>query len=87
MARKVDLDRIPTAERKANFLVDTARALLQWGKHDKAYAILRAAEEAAHEEIAGRPSVHQVVRDLIVSAPPGIRRDAEQFAVKIGIAR
>jgi hypothetical protein len=87
VARKVDLDKIPTPERKANLLVDTARALLQWGKHESSYAVLRAAEETAHEEVAGRPSVHQVVRDLIVSAPPSIRRDVEQFATQVGVTR
>jgi hypothetical protein len=86
-ARKVDPGMIPTVERKATFLVDTARAFLQWGKHEKAYIALRAAEETAHEEVAGRPSVHQVVRDLVTSAPPSVRRDAEHLATQIGIAR
>jgi hypothetical protein len=42
-------------KRKATLLVDTARAFLQWGKHEKAYLALRAAEEAAQEErVCGR---------------------------------
>ncbi len=86
-ARKVDPGMIPTIERKATFLVDTARAFLQWGKHANACIALRAAEETAHEEVAGRPSVHQVVRDLVTSAPPSVRRDAEQLATQIGVAR
>jgi transcriptional regulator with XRE-family HTH domain len=86
-ARKVDPGMIPTTERKATFLVDTARAFLQWGKHANACIALRAAEETAHEEVAGRPSVHQVVRDLVTSAPPSVRRDAEQLATQIGVAR
>jgi hypothetical protein len=86
-ARKTDLDAIPNAERKAPFLVDTARAFLQWGKHEKACIALRAAEETAHEEVAGRPSVHRVVRDLIATAPPGIRREADQLAAQIGVSR
>ena len=86
-ARKVDPGMIPTTERKATFLVDTARAFLQWGKHANACIALRAAEETAHEEVAGRPSVHQVVRDLVTSAPPSVRRDAEQLATQIGVVR
>jgi transcriptional regulator with XRE-family HTH domain len=86
-ARKVDLSMIPTPEREATFLVDTARAFLQWGKHAKAYIALRAAEETAHEEVAGRPSVHRVVRELMTSAPPSIRRDVDQLATQIGVAR
>jgi hypothetical protein len=86
-ARKTDFDMITTPERKATFLVDTARAFLQWGKHDKAYAALRAAEETAHEEVAGRPAVHGVIRELASSAPPGMRREISQFAVQVGIAQ
>jgi hypothetical protein len=86
-ARKIDPSLIPTAERKATLLVDTARAFLQWGKHEKAYVALRAAEKTAHEEVTGRPSVHRVVRELITTAPPSMRREAEQLATQIGVAR
>ena len=74
-------------ERKASLLIDTARAFLQWGRHEKAYIALRAAEEVAPEEVTGRPSVHRLLRDLITSAPTSTRRDAEQFATQIGITR
>src|SRR5262249_46830287 len=87
VARKIDLSAIEVTERKASLLVDTARAFLQWGKHEKAYIALRAAEETAHEEVAGRPSVHRVVRELMTSAPPSMRRNIEQFAAQIGVSR
>jgi hypothetical protein len=87
VARGIDLRAITVTERKASLLIDTARAFLQWGRHEKAYIALRAAEETAPEEVTGRPPVHRLVRDLITSAPPGIRRDAEQFATQIGITR
>jgi hypothetical protein len=48
---------------------------------------LRAAEETAHEEVAGRPSVHRVIGDLLVSAPPSIRRDVKEFADQMGVTR
>jgi transcriptional regulator with XRE-family HTH domain len=84
VARGIDLNTITVPERKASLLIDTARAFLQWGKPDKAYIALRAAEQAAHEEVAGRPSVHRVVRQLVTAAPPTLQRDAEQFAAQIG---
>jgi hypothetical protein len=68
-------------------LIDVARAFLQWGRHEKAYLSLRAAEEVAHEEVAGRPSVHRLVRELLITAPQSIRRDAEEFAAQIGVTR
>jgi hypothetical protein len=87
VARRIDPTTITVTERKATLLVDTARAFLQWGKHDKAYIALRAAEKTAHEEVAGRPSVHRVIRDLLVTAPPSIRRDVQEFAAQMGVAR
>jgi hypothetical protein len=87
VARGIDLRAITVTERKASLLIDTARAFLQWGRHEKAYIALRAAEEVAPEEVTGRPSVHRLIRDLITTAPPSTRRDAEQFATQIGITR
>ena len=87
VARSIDLSAIPVTERKASLLIDTARAFLQWGRHENACIALRAAWEIAPEEVTGRPSVHRLVRDLITTAPPSIRRNAEQFAHQIGITR
>ncbi len=85
VARTVDLDKIDVTERKASFLMDTARAFLQCGKHERAYLALRAAEEIAPEEITGRPSAHRLVRDLVTTGPPSVQRRAEDFARRIGI--
>jgi len=86
LAREIDPAAITVTERKATLLIDVSRAFLQWGRHDKAYAALRAAEHAAHEEVAGRPSVHRMVRELIAAAPPSVRRDAAEFATQIGVS-
>jgi hypothetical protein len=86
VARGIDLSTITVTERKATLLIDTARAFLQWGRHEKAYIALRAAEKIAHEEVAGRPSVHRLVRELITSAPPTVRRDAAHFAARVGVS-
>jgi len=87
LARTIDLDRITVTERKASFLIDTARAFLQCAKHEKVYLALRAAEQMAHEEIAGRPSVHRLINDLIATAPPSIQRHAEAFGRQLGVPR
>ena len=69
-------------------VLETARGrFFQWGRHEKAYIALRAAEATAHEEVAGRPSVHRLVRDLRAAAPPSIRGDVDQFAAQIGVSR
>jgi hypothetical protein len=38
------------------------------------------AEETAHEEVADRPSVHRVIRELVTSVPPSMRRDVADLA-------
>ncbi len=84
VARAVDLTAIDVTERKATFLMDTARAFLQCGRHERAYLALRAAEEIAPEEITGRPAAHRLVRDLMNTAPLSVQRHAEDFARRIG---
>ncbi|WP_246237174.1 XRE family transcriptional regulator [Actinomadura chibensis] len=84
-ARHIDLDRIPLTERKATLLIDTSRALTQWGKHDKAYDVLRFAHQLAPEEISARPAVHRTLRDLMATAPPSIKRQLRDFTANIGV--
>jgi hypothetical protein len=86
VASRVDLSKVTVTERKATLFLDVSRAFLQWGHHEKAYTALRAAEATAHEEVAGRPSVHRLLRDLRATAPASIRRDVGQFAAQIGAA-
>jgi len=86
VAGRVDLSKVTVTERRATLLLDVSRAFLQWGRHEKAYTALRAAEATAHEEVAGRPSVHRLLRDLRTAAPASIRRDVDQFAAQIGVA-
>ena len=85
VARTVDLGKIDVTERKASFLMDTARAFLQCGRHERAYLALRAAEEIAPEEITGRPAARRLVRDLMSTAPLSVQRQAEDFARRIGV--
>jgi hypothetical protein len=86
VASKVDLSQVTVTERRATLLLDVSRAFLQWGRHDKAYAALRAAEATAHQEVAGRPSVHRLLGELRLTAPASIRRDVDQFAAQMGVA-
>ncbi|MGH7610375.1 MAG: XRE family transcriptional regulator, partial [Candidatus Dormibacteria bacterium] len=87
LARQINLAAITVTERKACLLIDIARAFLQWGRYEQAYVALRAAEETAPEEVAARPAVCTLVLNLAALAPPGIRRDAQQFATRIGATR
>ena len=59
----------------------------QWGKHEKAYYALRAAEELAPQEVRSRPAVRRLVSDLLATAPPTIRPHLSEFAARIGTPR
>jgi transcriptional regulator with XRE-family HTH domain len=80
IARSISLGQVTVTERKASLLIDTARAFLQYGKHENSYLTLRAARDVAPEEITRRPAVHQLVRDLVTTAPPSVQRQAKDFA-------
>jgi hypothetical protein len=82
--RKVNIDWLPITERKASFLIDTARAFAQWGKHEKAYQAIRAAEHLAPQEVGGRPAVRRLVGDLLATAPPTVRPHIRDLADRIG---
>ena len=84
VARTIDLAAIDVTERKASFLMDTARAFLQYGRHDRAYLALRAAEDIAPEDLTGRPAARRLVRDLMATAPLSLQRQAEDFARRVG---
>jgi hypothetical protein len=84
-ARKVDLDLLPITERKAAFIVDVARAYVQWGKHEKACNALRAAKLLAPQEVSSRPVVRRLVADLLVTSPPAVRLQLRELADHIGV--
>lgn len=80
-ARRVDPAALPTTERRARYWIDVARAFDQWGKPDRCYRALLAAEQAAAQEIR-RASVRTMAAGLLRHdrALPGVR----QFAGRIG---
>ena len=80
----MNLDQLTVTERKASFFVDTAQAFSQWGKHEKAFHALRAAEELAPQEVRSRPAVRRLVSDLLATAPPTVRPHLSEFAARIG---
>ncbi|MFJ9698366.1 helix-turn-helix domain-containing protein [Streptomyces fradiae] len=54
-ARRVDPAALPTTERQARYWIDVARAFDQWGKPDRCYRALLAAERAAPQEVRRGP--------------------------------
>jgi transcriptional regulator with XRE-family HTH domain len=80
-ARRVDVAQLPTTERQARYWIDVARAFDQWGKPDRCYRALLAAEQAAPQEVR-RGAVRTMTADLIRHDRklPGVRA----FATRVG---
>ncbi|GAA0425125.1 XRE family transcriptional regulator [Streptomyces luteireticuli] len=73
-ARRIDPAALPTTERRARYWIDVARAFDQWGKPERCYRALLAAEQAAPQEV-GRGSVRVMAAGLMRHdrALPGVR--------------
>jgi tetratricopeptide (TPR) repeat protein len=84
LARRIDVDQIPIAERKASLYIDAAQAFAQWGKHEQAYQALRAADQVAPEEVRARRAVQALAAELVARAPRTVRAQAREFAEQIG---
>jgi hypothetical protein len=84
-AKRLRPAEIPTPERQGRFWVDVARAYHQWGKPERCFAALIAAERAAPAEVRYRPPVYRMAESLLRSgsqhALPGLRT----FARRIGL--
>lgn len=80
-ARRIDPAALPTTERQARYWVDVARAFDQWGKPDRCYRALLAAEQAAPQEVR-RSSVRTMAANLMRHdrTLPGVRA----FAHRVG---
>ncbi|MFD0499384.1 MULTISPECIES: helix-turn-helix transcriptional regulator [Streptomyces violaceusniger group] len=63
-ARHIDTQTLPTPERRARYWIDVARSFDQWGKPDRCYHALLAAEQAAPQEVR-RSTVRTMATDLL----------------------
>jgi transcriptional regulator with XRE-family HTH domain len=84
-AKGIQLEKVPVTERRVSFLIDVAAAYLQWGKHERAYQALCAAERLAPQELAARPAVRQFISDTWASAPAPLSHRVEALARRTGV--
>ncbi|MFE2721439.1 helix-turn-helix domain-containing protein [Kitasatospora sp. NPDC059327] len=84
LARTIDAGTLPTAERQARFFIDVARAFDQWGKPERCFKALLAAEGAAPQEIH-RGAVRGLAGSLLRydRKLPGVRDFAARAGVRI----
>ncbi|WP_084505234.1 helix-turn-helix domain-containing protein [Nocardia harenae] len=85
-ARRIDPASIRSAETRARYWSDVARAFHQWGKFEQCYGALRAAEHAAPDEVRYRKPIQQITFDLLQdphsAALPGLRSFADRTGTR-----
>jgi hypothetical protein len=58
-------------ERRADYLLDSARGWAQWGKQEQAVSALLDADQLAPQEVRCRPVARQLISELAHSYPKG----------------
>ncbi|GAA3249905.1 hypothetical protein ACFO1B_39745 [Dactylosporangium siamense] len=84
LAQTVDLQQMAVPERRAVLLLDTARALTQWGRYERALEAIRAAEGHAPEEVRSRRPIRQLISDLGRRCPAPLQRRVHEYAMSVG---
>ncbi|WP_432983018.1 hypothetical protein [Dactylosporangium sp. CA-233914] len=85
VASTINLRELAAPERRAVVLLDTARALTQWGKYERALDAIQAAERHAPEEVRSRRPAHSLINTLAQRAPAPVQRRARDYSCSIGI--
>jgi transcriptional regulator with XRE-family HTH domain len=84
-AKTVRVAAIPIPERQGRYWIDVARAYHQWGKPERCYRALLAAERAAPAEVRYRPPVHRIAEDLLHADRRQSLPGLPAFARRIGV--
>jgi transcriptional regulator with XRE-family HTH domain len=84
-AKRVRLSRLPVPERRAQHLLDVAKAHWQCQQDAEAVEAVLAAEEFAPEEVRLRPATRTLVFDILHRAPV-IRSDLRDLAQRLAAA-
>lgn len=82
-AHSLPLAAVPTTERRARLLVDTAMAYAQWDKPDHAYRTLLVAERTAPGEVRTRNAVRLLVTDLMASPRQPVMPGLRNLAIRV----
>jgi len=82
-AGRVQLDRVPVAERKASLFVDAAHALTQRGRYERAFEAIRTADGIAPEEVRSRRAVRTLLGDVAARSPQLVGPRVREFISKI----
>ncbi|MFB8005217.1 helix-turn-helix domain-containing protein [Nocardia sp. NPDC056000] len=84
-ARRINPAAIVSAERRARYWADVARAFHQWGKPEQSYRALLAAERIAPDEVRYRKPIQKITLSLLrqpgATTLPGLHAFAQRTGV------
>jgi hypothetical protein len=84
-AGALDLDAVPSRDRRARVWLETARAYSQRRDHTAALATLRRAAEVSNESMRCHPIARSLAGELVTSGGRMIEREARSLASALGV--
>lgn len=84
-AGALDLDAVPSRDRRARVWLETARAYSQRRDHTAALATLRRATEVSTESMRCHPMARSLAGELVTTGGRMIERDARSLASALGV--
>ena len=65
LAQRLDVDSVPSVERRARVLIDTARGYIRRGEDEAAILVLLDAEKISADEVSHSTLVREMLRELL----------------------
>ncbi|WP_280422766.1 helix-turn-helix domain-containing protein [Nocardia carnea] len=86
-SRRLDLDTVPSVERRSRAMIDTARGLTRRGEDEGAVLVLLDAEAVSADEVHHSPLVGEMLRELINRDNARARAHVQGLAKRCGVIR
>ncbi|GAB1639647.1 helix-turn-helix domain-containing protein [Krasilnikovia sp. MM14-A1259] len=85
LSRRLNIDSVPSVERRTRVLIDTARGHVQRGEDEAAILVLLDAEEVSTDEVRDSGLVHELLRELLHRDRARARKHVQALARRIGL--
>lgn len=85
LSRRLNIDGVPSVERRARVLIDTARGFTQRGEDEAAALVLLDAERISQDEVHDSGLVHELLRELMHRDRPRARTHVRALARRAGL--
>ena len=84
-ASRLNIDDVPSVERRARVLIDTARGFVQRGEDEAAILVLLDAERVSGDEVRDSGLVHELLRELLHRDRARARTHVHALARRVGL--